>query len=96
VLVAKDGDYYAYAGLLTDIDLDPHVVATLSAAVGGYGGGGYDLGSHFEFRTGGEMAWRYDDTSRLGVGFYHISNAGITQRNGGSESLLLVYSYPLN
>lgn len=96
VLVAGDGDYYGYVGLLTDIYWSPHIVTTITAAFGGYGGGGYKLGSHFEFRTGGDVAWRFDNRSRIGVGLYHISNAGITQNNGGSESVLLSYSLPID
>ena len=95
VMVATDGDYYAYAGLLTDLYWGKNIVTTLSTAMGGYGGGGYNLGSHFEFRSGIEVAWRFEDASRLGIGFYHISNAGISDRNPGSESLILTYSVPI-
>jgi hypothetical protein len=70
-------------------------VITPSFAVGGYGGHGYRLGDHVEFRSGGDFAWRFDDASRVAVGIYHISNGGLTQRNPGSESLLLEYFYPL-
>jgi hypothetical protein len=94
-LVAGDGDYYGYGGLLTDIYWGPHIVTTLSTAVGFYGGGGFDLGSHVEFRSGGDIAYRFDNAARLGVAFYHISNAGITQRNPGSESALMTFSYPI-
>lgn len=95
MLVAKDGDFYGYGGLLTDIYWGKHIVTTLSTAVGGYGGGGFRLGSHVEFRSGVEAAYRFEDKSRLGVGFYHISNAGLTDRNPGSESLMLEYAYPI-
>lgn len=94
-LVAGDGDYYGYAGILTDIKWTNHLVTTLSTAVGGYGGHGYRLGSTVEFRSGIDFAWQFSDQSRLGVGIYHISNAGLTDRNPGSESALLSYSYPL-
>ncbi len=94
MMAASDGDYFGYAGFLADIPLG-HFVLSPNAAVGGYGGHGYRLGSHVEFRTGGDFAWRFADASRLGVGFYHISNAGITERNPGSESLMLEYFYPL-
>jgi hypothetical protein len=95
LVIAADGDVFGYVGLLTDVYWGPHLVTTISAAFGGYGGHGFDLGSTFEFRTGGDIAWRFADASRLGIGFYHISNAGITQRNPGSESALLQYAYPL-
>ena len=58
-------------------------------------GGGKNLGSNVEFRTGAELAWRFDDRSRLGVALHHISNAGLTQRNPGTETIMLNYSIPL-
>jgi hypothetical protein len=94
VVASSDGDYFGYAGLLADVSLG-HFVLTPNVAVGGYGGHGYRLGSHVEFRSGADFAWRFEDASRLGIGFYHISNAGLTQRNPGDESLLLEYFIPL-
>jgi hypothetical protein len=96
VLAAGDGDYYGYGGFVADLDLLPHLVLTLNTAIGGYGGHGYDLGSHFEFRNGAELAYRFDNDWRIGFGFYHISNAGITRDNGGSESALVSISAPLS
>jgi len=95
VLIAGDGDYYGYGGFVADFHLTDHVVLTLNTAIGYYGGGGYDLGSHFEFRNGGDIAYQFDNGWRLGAGFYHISNAGITRENGGSESTLLQLSVPM-
>jgi lipid A 3-O-deacylase len=95
VLVAGDGDYYAYGGFLTDLKLADRIVLTLNTAIGGYGGGGYNLGSHFEFRNGAEISYRFQNDWRAGVGFYHISNAGLTRENGGSESALFVVTAPL-
>ena len=57
-------------------------------------GGGKDLGGHVEFKTGGEIAYRFDDDSRLGFLFDHISNAGIYTKNPGVESAMLMYSIP--
>lgn len=95
LLSATDGDYYGYAGVVAELPFGRHFVLTFSSAVGGYGGHGFDLGSTFEFRNGGEIAWEFENRSRLGVGFYHISNAGITSRNPGEESALIVYSLPI-
>jgi hypothetical protein len=95
VLAAGDGDYYGYGGLMTDLDLGSSLVLTLNTAIGYYGGGGYNLGSHFEFRNGAEFSYRFDNGWRAGVGFYHISNAGITRENGGSESALFTVTAPL-
>jgi len=95
VLVAGDGDYYAYGGVLADFHVGGPIVITLNSAIGGYGGGGYNLGSHFEFRNGGDIAYEFSSKWKIGVGFYHISNAGITRENGGSESALLQITAPL-
>jgi len=95
VLAAGDGDYYAYTGFVTDFNVANRIVLTLNTAIGGYGGGGYHLGSHFEFRNGAEVSYRFENDWRAGVSFYHISNAGITRDNGGSESALFVVTAPL-
>lgn len=95
VLAAGDGDYYAYGGFVTDFNIANSIVLTLSTAIGGYGGHGFNLGSHFEFRNGAEIAYRFSNDWRAGVGFYHISNAGITRENGGSESALFAVTAPL-
>ena len=66
-----------------------------NAAVGAfYKGNGKDLGSVVEFKTGAEFAYRFEDHSRLGLQFDHISNAGIGKRNPGTESLVLFWSFP--
>jgi hypothetical protein len=95
LVVAGDGDVLGYGGVLIDLYFGPHVVTTLSSSVGLWAGHGFNLGSRVEFRSGVDAAWRFDDASRLGVGFYHTSNADLTNRNPGSESLLVVYSIPI-
>ena len=95
MLVAGDGDFYGYGGFVADIDFTDHLVLTLNSSIGGYGGHGYNLGSNFEFRNGLEVAYRFTNDWRVGLGFYHISNAGITRENGGSESALVSISAPL-
>lgn len=92
---STDGDYYGYGGFLADFGLTDHLYVTPNLAVGGYGGHGYRLGSHVEFRSGVDLAWRFEDASRLGVGFYHMSNAGLTQRNPGDESVVVQYFLPI-
>jgi hypothetical protein len=94
-LIAGDGDYYVYGGVYTDLKLFDHIVLTLNSSIGGYDGKGFNLGSHFEFRNGAELSYRFNNDWRIGGSFYHISNAGITRANGGSESTLLVVTAPL-
>jgi lipid A 3-O-deacylase len=49
-----------------------------------------------EFRSGFELAYRFDDHSRLGVAVHHLSNASIGADNPGTETALIYYSIPLN
>ncbi|GAB4181770.1 MAG: hypothetical protein OHK0024_20870 [Thalassobaculales bacterium] len=87
---------YAYAGIGLDVFWGRRIVTTPTFAIGLYTeGDGKDIGSVLEFRSGLEIAYRFDDRSRLGVGFYHISNAGITEANPGTEILNLRYSIPM-
>jgi len=96
VLATNRKTVYTYFGLRGDIVLFQRYVVMPVAAVGYFDkGNGKDLGSHTEFKTGVELAYRFDGGSRLGIAFDHISNAGITAKNPGTESLLLVWSFPL-
>ena len=89
--------FYGYGGFLVDIYLGNRWVIMPNAAFGYYdNGAGKDLGSHAEFRTGAEFAYRFDDRSRLGFTFHHISNAGIAKRNPGEEEMLVVFSLPFD
>ncbi len=92
----SDGAFYGLAGLLADIRLGRRLVLTPSLGVGTYHeGGGKDLGSVLEFRSQLELAWRFDDASRLGLAVSHISNASVGKDNPGTEILTLYYAFPL-
>lgn len=96
VLATNERSIYAYGGFGIDVVLAQHYVLMPVAAVGYWDqGNGKNLGAHTEFKTGGEFAYRFDDASRLGVAFDHMSNAGIGKRNPGVESALVVFSIPL-
>jgi hypothetical protein len=90
------GAFYGYGGLGFDIVLAGRWIITPTAAIGYFGHGtGIDLGAHTEFRTGAEFNYRFDNLVRLGVGFYHMSNAGIGSQNPGAELVTLVLTVPL-
>lgn len=92
----SDGGVYGYGGVNLDIFLGKRWVVMPNFAIGGYRrGSSKDLGSVIEFRSGVEIAYRFDDRARLGVAFSHISNAGIDNDNPGTESIVLGYSIPL-
>ncbi len=92
----SDGALYAAAGILVDVFFGRRVVVTGSFGAGYYEeGDGKDLGNELEFRSQIEIAYRFDDRSRLGLAFSHISNASIADINPGVEILNLYYSIPL-
>lgn len=92
-----EGGTYGYGGIGIDIFFGKRFVVTPNFAVGIYGNGdGKDLGYPLEFRSGVEFAYRFDDYTRLGLAFHHISNAGLDERNPGEESLLITYSVPFD
>lgn len=95
--ITTTGGSYAYGGFGFDINLSPNWVVTPNGAVGWYQrGDGTPLGSWFEFRTGIEADYKFDDASRLGVAVHHMSNAGLTKNNPGEQSILVVYQLPLH
>ncbi|MBV8121701.1 MAG: acyloxyacyl hydrolase [Alphaproteobacteria bacterium] len=89
------GDVYAYVGFGFDVHVPYNLILTPSFGGGYYQHGhGVDLGYWWEFRSGAELAYRFADQKRLGVGFYHISNAGLGNRNPGVELVNVVLMTP--
>ncbi|MBH68887.1 MAG: deacylase [Rhodospirillaceae bacterium] len=88
---------YLYGGIGLDLFFGNKFVVTPNFAAGIYGNGdGKDLGHAIEFRSGINFAYRLPDYSRVGLTFHHISNAGLDERNPGEESLLILYSVPID
>jgi lipid A 3-O-deacylase len=97
VLGTGQGAFYGYLGFGFDINFPYHLILTPTAAAGYFfRGQGLDLGSQWEFRTGAELDYRFADQRRIGVGFYHMSNAGIGKENPGQEMANVVLTVPLN
>ena len=96
VMGTSDSAVYGYSGFLLDLFFGKRVVLTPSLAAGYYDkGDGLDLGHELEFRSSLELSYRFEDRTRLGVSFYHLSNASIGDNNPGTEVLSIVYSLPL-
>lgn len=87
---------FAGAGMLVDFYLNEHYVFTTSLAPHYYWGGDsdLDLGHDIEFRTQLELAYRFDNRSRLGLAISHYSNAGLGDRNPGTETASVYFSFP--
>ena len=97
VMVSSESAAYGYGGILLDLYFGRRLVATPSFAAGLYhNGAGKDLGHAVEFRSQIEIAYRFANRSRLGVSFSHISNAGLDDRNPGTEELVLTYAVPFS
>ena len=95
LFVTSDAGYYAWGGLSTDIYFGRRWVLSPSFGIGGHHeGDGKDLGGTLEFRSALELAYRFDDASRLGLQFGHLSNASIYDSNPGENFLILNYSIP--
>jgi lipid A 3-O-deacylase len=97
-LGTDQGTLYGYAGIRLDAEIGRHFVIMPEGVVGAWrrGSSNKNLGGTIEFKSGGELAYRFDNDARLGVLFDHISNAGLYKKNPGVESALLVYSIPLH
>ena len=96
VMFNSDASVYFYGGFFLDFEFGNWVVMP-NLAVGAYvEGNGKDLGHVVEFRSGVELAYRFDDRSRLGIAFSHISNANLGERNPGAGSLVVTYAIHLD
>ena len=88
--------YYLYFGVNFDLLIGKHIHLAPGFAGGYYSNGrGKDLGFSIEFRSGIELAWQFSDFRRLGVHFYHLSNASLSKYNPGEESLIVFFDIPI-
>ena len=96
VATNSDDSYWVYGGIRYDYYynrnwvLIPHFAAALYED-----NGGKDLGSTFQFRSGLEVAYKLSENSYLGVGYNHLSNAGLGDHNPSTDSLVISYSFGL-
>lgn len=97
VFATDKGSIYTYGGFRLELPLGKHLLFVPMATVGDYEkGGGKNLGSHIEFKTGGELDLVFANGLRIGPVFDHVSNAGIGKHNPGEENLLIMASMPLD
>ncbi len=89
----EDGNAWVYGGLRLDLKLGPWVVTPQFAVSLYEQGDGRDLGGVVEFRSGLEVAYRFAAGPRIGVLFYHLSNADFYDFNPGSNSFVVTLSF---
>lgn len=89
VMANVDGGYIGYAGLYLDLALGRFVLSP-QWGVGAYEeGGSKDLGGTFEFVSGLALSYEFENRTRLGVRYAHISNADLHDTNPGADLLFL-------
>jgi hypothetical protein len=94
--VGADESYYGYAGFGLEFLIGDHFVIMPSTAVGGYHTGeGRNLGHGLEFRSGLELGYRWDSGMQASLAMHHLSNAGIGNRNPGTEHVTFFLTVPL-
>lgn len=97
IMGTSEGAFYAMAGFYYDIYILNRIVFTPSFASGYFHkGDGKDLKYELEFRSQLEFSYVFDNNSRLGISFNHISNANLGKGNPGVESLAIHYLIPIS
>ena len=96
IMVNTGGAKHLYLGLYYDIPIGDYFYITPSFAPGLYvKSKSKDLNFILEFRSQIEIAFKFDNQARIGIGFSHVSNASLGKENPGVESLVLTYIIPL-
>ena len=96
--VASNGMTFIGAGVLMDVYFGKRWVLTPSFAPTWWRGktSSLNLGHAVEFRSQMELAYRFDDRSRIGLSISHYSNASLGDYNPGTEALMVNYSMPFS
>jgi lipid A 3-O-deacylase len=95
-VVTTEGSAYGYGGLVRPLPIVSGLVVTPTLGAGAYHRGhGVDLGSVLEFRSGISLGWEVARGQRISVHLYHLSNAGLGNRNPGVEALGITWSMSL-
>ena len=94
---ASDQDYYLGGGLLYNWYVTKHLFITPSFGAGLYAEhNGTDLGYPLEFRSGIECGYDFNKAGRISIGFWHLSNGGLSDTNPGTELAAVRYSIPIS
>ncbi|MCH9613735.1 MAG: hypothetical protein SP1CHLAM54_07440 [Chlamydiia bacterium] len=95
-MVSFQGSTYTYAGIAFDCALPFNFYFTPTFSPGIYTKGqGKDLGYPLEYRSSVELSYAFWTGSRIGAQFYHLSNGSFSNKNPGTECLVLFYAFSL-
>lgn len=88
----SEGGVLGFAGIAVPLDLPGRVRVSPSFSLGAYRRGrSLDLGRVVEFRSGIQLDRIVRGDDRVAISLYHVSNAGLGERNPGTEVLGLGY-----
>jgi len=92
-----DGAAWLYSGLRRPFSLGNGWAITPAFAIEAYdqGSDGKDLGGTLQFRSAIELSHAWGAKTQVGIAAYHVSNAGLEDKNPGHNSLVLVVSRSL-
>ena len=79
-----------YSGFETNLGGDD-IFLNISSSAGLYGNGdGKDLGNTLQFKSEVNLFYSLSNTTRIGLGSHHISNAGLSSVNPGTNNFYLI------
>jgi len=92
----EEGSNYVYISFNRDFPLGRHWLWRLTTGAGYYHESlELNLGCGIEFRSGLELAYRFDNGLRLGASLHHMSNADSCTHNPGTEIVSAAFSFPI-
>lgn len=95
-MATNDGTFLGYGGLGVPVELNSNWMLMPSAAIGYYeDGDGYDLDRHAVYRIGAELAYVFENKSRLGLNAHVITNGKSFDSEDRTEVISLMYTMPI-
>ena len=94
VMFNSDASVYVYGGFYLDLEFGKWVVMPSVAIAAFFDGRDRDKRFGLDLRSGVEVAYRFDNRSRLGIAIHHISNADLIGANPNANSLVVTYAIP--
>lgn len=84
-------------GFAIEIHITDHLIFSPNFEPGlYYRGKGKNLGCPIEFRSAAEFSYEFKNKMRIGMQYYHLSNASISNRNPGANAATVFLAFPLN
>lgn len=94
-MATTEGSLLGYGGVGVPFNVGKNIFLMPSVSVGAYEeGSGYDLDRTLAFRVGTELAYQFEDKSRIGINAHVLTNGKSFNREDRTEIISLVYTTP--